>query len=158
MRKIKKLVSAAVLGVAIAGGSYAFLASPLVPMAAAHLRDHPKLQKAYDALREAEDYLKNAPGDFHGHKEEAMHAMHVAIDRISMIAGEEEEHRRVGAEGTFIPDVLEHRHPKLHEARERLREARAYLEEAKADFRGHKQEAIDAIREAERHLDRIMED
>lgn len=159
MWKLNKMISAGVLGLAIAGGSYAFLGSPLAPAASAHLRDHPKLQHAYEALRDAEDYLKAAPHDFHGRREEALHAIHVAIDRISMIAGEEEHHDHRSADGHFAPTPLEeHRRMPLWVIHDKLREARQYLVEAKADFHHHKEEAIEAIREAEHQIERIMEE
>ncbi|HWE01797.1 MAG TPA: hypothetical protein VG326_05255 [Tepidisphaeraceae bacterium] len=154
MRKINRSISAAVLGVALVGGAYAFLGSPLTPIVQAHLKDHPKLLAADEALRDAEQYIKESKSDFHGHKEEALHAIHEARDKISLCADEAERRSNVDAVRA-IP--LEH-HPKLHEANKRLKEAREYLSEAKSDFHGHRGEAIKAIDEAIRHIDRLMED
>ncbi|HZK82793.1 MAG TPA: hypothetical protein VFC46_17050 [Humisphaera sp.] len=155
MRKINRSLSAAVLAVAVAGGAYAFLGSPMTPIAQAHLRDHPKLQAADEALKDAKEYIESSKSDFHGHKEEALHAIHVARTKISLCAGEEEK-RSSADHVRAIP--LEVRHPRLHEAVKRLRDAREYLHEAKADFRGHKEEAMKAVDEAIHQIERLMED
>jgi F0F1-type ATP synthase membrane subunit b/b' len=154
MRSINRSLSAAVLAVAVAGGAYAFLGSPMTPIAQAHLRDHPKLQAADEALKDAKEYIEESKSDFHGHKEEALHAIHEARTKISLCADADD--RSTADHIRAIP--LEERHPRLHEAVKRLREAREYLHEAKADFHGHKEEAIKAVDEAIRHIERLMED
>lgn len=150
MRNMNKSIAAAVLAMAVAGGGYAFLGSPLTPTVQAHLRDHPKLAEADEALKEAEDYLRSAADDFHGHKEEALHAIHEARTKISLCAEGRASFNNIHA----VP--LEGRHEKLRVAREKLRAAKEYLREAKADFHGHKEEAIQAVDEAIHQLDRIL--
>ena len=72
MQMMKRTLAALVFSTAIAGGTYAFLGSPLVPAAQAHLKDHPKLERAYNALREAKEEVNAAGHDYRGHKTEAL--------------------------------------------------------------------------------------
>ena len=141
MRKIKSTLATAVLAAAIGGGTYAFFASPFVPMAHAHMRDHPKLAEADKSLKEAMEYLQTSPSDFHGHKAEAIHAIQEARERISLCV--EDEERKASVDAAPLEE-----HPKLREAREHIKEGRRYLDEAKADFHGHKGEAIKWMDEA----------
>jgi hypothetical protein len=153
MRKFNRSLSAAILAMAVVGGGYAFLGSPMTPVAEAHLRDHPKLQAAFDALTEAEDYLKESKDNFHDHKEEAMHAIHVAKDKIALCVADE---KSAGVDDNRPIKLEEEHHPKLHAAVKRLKEAREYLMEAKHDFRGHREEAVKAVDEAIHHIEKLL--
>jgi chromosome segregation ATPase len=152
MRKIKEAVAAVVLATAVAGGTYAFFASPLVPTAQAHLRDHPRLEGAYSSLKEAKEYLESAPSDFRGHKAEAIHAINEAMHQISICVEEVEERK------PSIDAAPEGTHEKLRIAREHLKEGREYLNESKIDFHGHKGEAIRAIDEAIHQINVCLEE
>jgi hypothetical protein len=154
MRKIQNAVAAAVLAAAVAGGGYAFFASPLVPTAQAHWRDHPKLEEAHKALKDAKDYLESAPSDFHGHKAEAIKAIDVAMHHLALCA---EEARPTPLPNPAVENAPLAEHEKLRVARDRLKDARAYLHEAAHDFHGHREEAIKAIDVAIKQLDRILE-
>jgi len=155
MRKVNRIVAAAVLATGVAGGTYAFFGSPLMPTAEARLKDHPKLEAAASALHDAREYLEHSPSDFHGHKAEALHAINEAMHQVALAAG---EHDRDRSTPGFAPAPLDHRHQKLWDCRERLKEAREYIHESRNDFNGHKEEALKWIGEAIHQLDRIMED
>jgi hypothetical protein len=153
MRKVNRIVASAILATGVAGGTYAFLAGPLMPTAEARLKDHPKLEAAAAALKDAKEYIEHTESDFHGHKVEALHAIHEALHEIALAAG---EHDRSASGVPPIP--LEHRHQRLWDARERLKESREYLHESRAEFNGHKEAAMKWIDETIHHLDRMLAD
>jgi hypothetical protein len=45
---------------------------------------HPRLAKAIDELRDAREYLNNAPNRFGGHKEAAIEAIDRAIEQLKV--------------------------------------------------------------------------
>jgi len=51
-------------------------------LAAGH---NPRIHHALEALHAAEDELRDAPHDFHGHKADALAAVHHAIDELDRI-------------------------------------------------------------------------
>jgi hypothetical protein len=151
MRTFKKRISTIVLASAMGAGGYAFLVSPMtMPTAEARLRDFPKLEASYNSLKDAKDYLENAPNEFHGHKKDALHAIDEAMNQISVLV-DEQVHR--SAIGNRPAELAEERHPRLKAARERVKEGREFVKEAKDDFRGHKDEAVKAMDEALRQID-----
>jgi len=153
MLKVNRIAIAALLTTGVAGGTYAFLGSPLVPTAEARLKDHPRLEAAAGALKDAREYIEHTESDFHGHKVEALHAIQEALHEIALAAG---EHDRSASQVPPIP--LEHRHQKLWDARERLKEAREYLHTSRAEFYGHKEAAMKWIDETIHHLDAMLVD
>jgi len=140
---------------ALAAGAYFFLGSALVPVVQAHLKDHPALEKAYNALNEAETYLKETKENFKNDKEKAIHAINKAKDEIAKAVKATET--RSATDSDFVPAPLEHKHPKLREARDALQGAIDYLNmSTKYDFKGHKEECIKYIREAMVEIDKIL--
>jgi hypothetical protein len=64
-----------------------FAAYPLATRTA-QAEDHernPRIHRALDALHDARDELRDAPHDYHGHKQEALDAIDHAIDRLDRI-------------------------------------------------------------------------
>lgn len=155
MRKVNRIVAAAVIGTGLACGTYGFLGSPMMPVAQARLHDHPKLDAASHALADARDYIEHTGGDWHGHKTEALHAINEAMHEVALAAG---EHDKRSATAVRPVPLEHHRHEKLWEARERVKEARAYLHDSRDDFHGHKEAALHWIDETLHQLDRLMED
>jgi hypothetical protein len=157
MRKFSRTIMAALVATALAGGTYAFFGSPLVTVAQAHIKDHPALEKAYNALNDAEHYLKESKEDFKGDKEKAIHAINEAKQQIAL-AVKAVETKSVTDEN-FVPEPFEHKHPKLVEAREALQGAIDYLNmSTRYDFKGHKEECIKYIHEAMVQIDKIIAD
>jgi len=156
MRKANRVVAVAVIGTGLVGGAYGFLGSPMVPVAQARLHDHPRLEAASRALADARDYIEHTGGDWHGHKTEALHAIHEAMREVALAAGEHERDR--SSVGVRPVPLEHHRHEKLWEARERVKEARDYLREGRHDFGGHKEAALKWIDETLHQLDRLMAD
>lgn len=59
-----------------------------VGLSTAYARDddhNPRIHHAIHALHDAEDELKAAPHDFHGHKQDAIDAVHHAIEQLDII-------------------------------------------------------------------------
>ncbi|HUB27081.1 MAG TPA: hypothetical protein VL992_16770 [Tepidisphaeraceae bacterium] len=46
---------------------------------------NPRIHHAIDALRDAERELNDSPSDFHGHKQDALDAVHHAIEELDRI-------------------------------------------------------------------------
>jgi hypothetical protein len=46
---------------------------------------NPRIHHALEALHDAEDELRDAPHDFHGHKQDAIDAVHHAIEQLDII-------------------------------------------------------------------------
>jgi hypothetical protein len=46
------------------------------------VKRHPRLERAIDDMKDARDYLREAPSKFGGHKAKAMEALNVAIDQL----------------------------------------------------------------------------
>jgi hypothetical protein len=154
MRKFSRTIAAAIVATAVAGGTYAFFGSPLVPAVQAHIKDHPALEKAYNALNGAETYLKESKEDFKGDKEKAIHAINEAKQQIALAVQAVEPKL---ATDDFVPEPFEHKHPKLVEARESLQGAIDYLNmSTKYDFKGHKEECIKYIHLAMVEIDKII--
>ena len=71
------------LGLAVLTG---FAAYPLGIRTAAADGDHnPRIHHALEALRAAEEELNEAPHDFHGHKQDAIDAIHHAVRELDRI-------------------------------------------------------------------------
>lgn len=155
MRTFSRTIVAAMVATGIAAGTYAFFGSALVSTAQAHLKDHPALQKAYDALNEAKEYLEKSKDDFKGRKEKAIHAINKARDEIAK-ATEAVERKSADSDENFVPEPLA-KHPKLDEAHAALQEAIDYLNKStKYDFKGHKEECIKYIHEAMEEINHII--
>jgi Spy/CpxP family protein refolding chaperone len=73
--RIGRTVAAAVCGVALGASSVAF-ASTMV---------NPKISHAITALQNAQGYLKSAPHDFNGHRQDALNATDAAIKQLNII-------------------------------------------------------------------------
>ncbi|HET6251516.1 MAG TPA: hypothetical protein VFE47_27775 [Tepidisphaeraceae bacterium] len=151
MRKVKTALAAVVLAGSIAGGTYAFFGSPLVPTAQAKWHDHPKLEAAYNSIKDAKDYLESSPSDFHGHKKSAIEAINVAMHHLRLCA---EEEALPSADTENAPFA---EHPRLHTAREHLKVARDFLHDSHENFHGHKEEAVKALDVAIREIDKCLE-
>ena len=154
MRKMKSPITAAILALAVGAGGYAFLGSPLTPTVQARLHDHPRLEEADQALKEAYRYLEEADNDFHGHKIGAMKCIHLAREKIWLCA--EEPNFRSNADSPASVKLVRE-HEKLWRAKEHLEHAKEYLEHASHDFHGHRQEAVDAVQAAIYQLNHILE-
>lgn len=154
--KIQRFMTAAMLTAAIAGGTYAFLGSPLVPSVQAHLKDHPILEASDHSLKDAHEYLEAAPHDFHGHRAAAIHAIQEARHQISLLVNEEEGKKNTPSQFSAAP-VAPERHPRLTKAHHDLEAAEKYLAEMKGDARGHKEKALEWIREANKQIKICME-
>lgn len=48
---------------------------------------HPRIARAIEALRDAREYLQNAPDDFGGHKADAIRATDEAIRQLNFALG-----------------------------------------------------------------------
>lgn len=153
MRRFSRTIAASIVAAAVAGGTYAFFASPLVPTADARLKDHPKLQACSRALVDARAYIEHTPSDFGGHKADVLHAVNEALHEVALAAG---EHDRSIVRVAPIP--LDHIHQRLWDARERVKEGRLYLSESHDGFFGHREAALQWINETLHQLDLILTD
>jgi hypothetical protein len=72
-----RFISGLVLGALLSVGSFTLMAQNETAM-------HPRLVKAVAALRDARDYLQQAPHDFGGHRAEAIRATDDAIRQLNM--------------------------------------------------------------------------
>jgi hypothetical protein len=63
------------------------LAASLVAYRSAVAQDdhNPRIHHAIEALRDAERELNDSPSDFHGHKQDAIDAIHHAVDELDRI-------------------------------------------------------------------------
>jgi hypothetical protein len=154
VKKMSRTIAAAVVAFAVAGGLYAFLGSAMVPTANARLKDHPRLESAHSALKDAKEYLEASERNFHGHKDAAVRAMDFAMKQIYLCS--EEADRRDAPEPRSFSERSEH--AKLYHAKEQLKDAREYLRESRHDFHGHKTAAIEGLDVAIHQIDICLED
>jgi hypothetical protein len=73
--RLGRTVAAAICGVALGASSVAF-ASTMVS---------PKITNAIKSLQNAQGYLKAAPHDFNGHRQDALNATDAAIKQLNII-------------------------------------------------------------------------
>ncbi|HUB24893.1 MAG TPA: hypothetical protein VL992_05640 [Tepidisphaeraceae bacterium] len=75
------------LGVAVASALLTGLVAFPLGMRSAQADDmhNPRIHHAIEALHAAEDELNEAPHDFHGHKQDAIDAIHHAIRELDRI-------------------------------------------------------------------------
>jgi hypothetical protein len=71
-------------GLALAAGLIAYPFATKTAMAEDH-DYNPRIHHALEALRDARHELKDAPHDFHGHKQEAIDAIDHAIEQLDRI-------------------------------------------------------------------------
>lgn len=159
MQSRRKTLASCIIAGALAAGGYGFFFSSAAPTAQADLQQHPRLHAAVDGLRDAEDYLEHQPHDFHGHKQEAIHAIHEALREIRICVDiAERKSADSDSDAGIVPLDRERSHERLHKAIDRLREANEYLRVSTYDFHGHKGDAMRWIDEALRHLRKCVED
>jgi hypothetical protein len=72
-----RFISGLVLGALLSIGSFTLMAQNERAM-------HPRIAKAVAALRDAREYLEQAPHDFGGHKADAIRATDNAIRELNM--------------------------------------------------------------------------
>jgi outer membrane protein TolC len=122
---------------------------------------HPMIRKAINALQGAKDDLEDASHDFCGHRAEALEATNSAIRQLRLALESDraslEPLRESSESGYFesvsyirdgYPGELRERHPKIRAAINALERARNDLQHAAHDFRGHRDEALEATNRA----------
>jgi len=118
---------------------------------------HPRLHAALFELRQAHKELKDARGDFGGHRKKALELMESAIASVRDIL-EIKGDDPVGVTVRKTDFYRQHKtYPHLRQVLLDLKEARGELEDAKADFRGKKKDALrdldDAIKQVRLAID-----
>lgn len=124
---------------------------------------HPMIRKAINALERAKDDLQDAAHDYCGHRAEALEATNNAItqlrlalqsDRASLepadiyMGGTSFEKASFMRESFGGDDRARERHPKIREAIRALENAKNDLQHAAHDFKGHREEALEAVNRA----------
>ena len=122
---------------------------------------HPRIARALRALHEAIAYMKKAPHDFGGHREDAVQASEAAIKQLRLSL-EYREHQVGGVSNsaaniagslqtttalaslTNSPAFQQEKgvHPRIAKAIVELNEAVAYMQKAPHDFGGHREAAV----------------
>lgn len=72
------------LGLALLSGLAVYPLATRTARADEH-EHNPRIHRALDALRDARDELREAPHDFHGHKQEALDSIDRAIEHLDRI-------------------------------------------------------------------------
>jgi len=122
---------------------------------------HPMIRKAINALGAAKDDLEDASHDFCGHRAEALEATNKAIIQLKLALESDRaslEPPRVSSQLGFVERTsyrgydyvgeVRERHPKIRQANNALERARIELQHAAHDFRGHRDEALEATNQA----------
>jgi hypothetical protein len=143
MRKLNRTIAAAIIATGIAGGTYAFFGSPLVPSAQAGWKEHPILQTADNATKDAIADLEAAPHDFHGHREKAVKVLKHAMKELEICSK---------TKISVAPAPLA-AYPRLEGAKSALENAEKYIKEAPHDFDGHREDAQKAVHNAIEQID-----
>lgn len=123
------------LVVAVVAG---FIASPL---AQAGWKDHPVLEAADVAAKNAITELEAAPTDFHGHRAAAIKSLHVAMKQMQICANSK-------TQPASSPRRALASYPRMEAAKTALTNALSYIKAAAHDFNGHRAEAQTAIENA----------
>ena len=125
---------------------------------------HPAIRHAIEALRAAKDDLEDASHDFCGHREDALESTNNALRQLQMAL----ESDRAGLDPVDAAQAgllyekaswngqvekgergeRNERHPKIRQAIRALERAKGDLQNGAHDFKGHREEALDATNNA----------
>ena len=122
---------------------------------------HPMILKAIKALESAKEDLEDAAHDYCGHRAEALEATNQALRQLRLALESDRasiETPSLDSEISFIVNAsytreailggVPERHPKIRQAINALERARNDLQHAAHDFRGHRDEALEATNRA----------
>jgi hypothetical protein len=124
----------------------ALAASPSGPAPAQEKKkiDHPRLRAALHELREARNYLKDAPDNWPpGYKEHTLQSLNdsIATVRTILAVKDVDTFRGVDRNPDYYKKYKDH--PRLRAALEDIRDARDELRSSPSDFGGLKEHALD---------------
>jgi len=125
---------------------------------------HPAIRHAIEALRAAKEDLEDASHDFCGHREDALESTNNALRQLQLAL--ESDRAAIEPVDTMQTGLLyekaswnvqgergergerNERHPKIRQAIRALERAKGDLQNAAHDFKGHREEALDATNNA----------
>ena len=161
---MRKRITAILASIFLVGAVLTINASArTLPGGAAQRERHPMIRKAIAALERAKDDLQDAAHDYCGHRAEALEATNNAINQLRLAL----ESDRASLEplgpapamgfiekASFTEDDYSQRrerrerHPKIRQAINALERAKTDLQNAAHDFKGHREEALEATNRA----------